>query len=78
MKEPHHHAKAGYGMILVSESSFLATFSIISCFWEIGSVDTFSINVNCIIRPLSTICEILNSFVSDNKLIDYPCDLSLT
>ena len=33
----------------VSESNFLETFSMIICFCEIGSVDIFSINVNCII-----------------------------
>ena len=33
----------------VSASSFLETLSIIICFCDIGSVVTFSINVNCII-----------------------------
>ncbi len=62
----------------VSASNFLDTFSMINCFCEIGSVETFSINVSCIICPLSIICVILNSFVADTICKSNINDLSLT
>ena len=62
---------------LVSESNFFETLSIIICFCDIGSVETFSTRVSCTIWPLSTSCVITNSFVADNMMYMLVDDLSL-